>query len=170
MSRTRCDRFAPRSHSMASGTPNHGTTSSASSRAILEAFWSGTPKTKGHFVNRSCTTTTWQFPLSANGRSMTSIPNIWKGRRTGMGWGPGSSPSAGGDCTLRAVLRKLYSVSKHVFPPPAAHHRVEHPLPREMTPKRSGVCCLQYLLLYVLRHDSTSVSLGPRIIGHHQLQ
>ena len=39
----------------------------------------------GHFVNRSIIMTICRFPLSVNGRSMTSIPSIWNGLETGMG-------------------------------------------------------------------------------------
>ena len=37
----------------------------------------------------SWTTTTCLFPLSVGGRSMTSIPRIWNGHETGIGWSGG---------------------------------------------------------------------------------
>ena len=42
-------KFVPRSDRIASGTPNIGTISSTSNRAMRSAFWSGVGKTRGHF-------------------------------------------------------------------------------------------------------------------------
>ena len=64
-------RFVPRSDRSDSGTPKQGITSSASSLAILSAFWSGTANAEGHLVKRSWTTTTCLFPLSVRGKSLT---------------------------------------------------------------------------------------------------
>ena len=82
-------RLVPRSERRHSGTPNRGKTSSASSLAMRVVFWSGTANTRGDLVNRSWITMTCRFPSSVSGRSMISIPRIWKGFDKGIGWSGG---------------------------------------------------------------------------------
>lgn len=77
----RCEsKLLPLSDRRASGTPTSGITSSASSRAMHTAFWSGTEKTKGYLETKSWNTTTCLFPASVLGRSITSTPIIYRYR------------------------------------------------------------------------------------------
>ena len=121
-SRIKCDnKFVPRSDRRASGTPNRGMTSSTRSLTILVVFWSGIGNTKGHFVRKSCITKTYRFPFSVFGSSMMSIPRIWNGRETGMGFRggfPGLPPpdtNVQSGQLLQYWIQSLYIPSHHQF-------------------------------------------------------